>query len=91
MMKSYEMTHEVERAAGDAVNSPEHYTQGRFETIDIIEDAVKGADPFEAVCQANIIKYITRYRHKNGVEDVKKAIWYANKLVETLEGVDADD
>lgn len=70
----------------DAVNHPSHYTQGRFEVIDIIEDAVQGADPFEAVCLANVIKYTTRYRHKNGVEDLKKAQWYLAKLTTILEG-----
>lgn len=69
----------------DAVNSPNHYTQGRFEVIDVIEDAVVGADPFEAVCQANIIKYTLRYRHKNGVEDLKKARWYLDKLISVKE------
>ena len=64
----------------DAVNPP-HYKQGRTEVIDIIEDAVVGADPFEAVCQANVLKYTLRYRHKNGVEDLKKAVWYAEKLI----------
>lgn len=77
--------YEIHRKAGeeveqDAVN-PQHYKQGRTEVIDIIEDAVVGADPFEAVCQANVLKYTLRYRHKNGVEDLKKAVWYAEKLI----------
>lgn len=71
--------------ANDNVHSPQHYTAGSVEVIEIIDDAVQGADPFEAVCQANIIKYILRYRHKNGAEDVKKAIWYAERLVAELE------
>lgn len=84
--------YEIHRKAGeedspktsvDAVN-PQHYKQGRTEVIDIIEDAVTGADPFEAVCQANVLKYTLRYRHKNGVEDLKKAVWYAEKLIEHL-------
>lgn len=75
---------EVDRiVATDAVN-PQHYKQGRTEVIDIIEDAVAGAEPFEAVCQANVLKYALRYRHKNGVEDLKKAVWYAEKLIEHL-------
>ena len=68
----------------DAVN-PQHYKQGRVEVIDIIEDAVRGADPFEAVCQANILKYTLRYRAKNGVEDLRKSVWYANRLIEYLD------
>lgn len=92
----YDYEYEIHRKAGeedapkglyidylekqDAVN-PQHYKQGRTEVIDIIEDAVVGADPFEAVCQANVLKYTLRYRHKNGVEDLKKAVWYAEKLI----------
>lgn len=88
----YDYEYEIHRKAGeedapktssDAVN-PQHYKQGRTEVIDIIEDAVEGADPFEAVCQANVLKYTLRYRHKNGVEDLKKAVWYAEKLIEHL-------
>lgn len=74
----------------DAVN-PQHYKQGRVEVIDIIEDAVEGADPFEAVCQANVLKYALRYRHKNGVEDLKKAVWYAEKLIAYLDAKSTQD
>lgn len=70
----------VPKTSADAIN-PQHYKQGRTEVIDIIEDAVVGADPFEAVCQANVLKYTLRYRHKNGVEDLKKAVWYAERLI----------
>lgn len=82
----FELLEEESPQQNDAVNHPSHYTQGRFEVIDIIEDAVQGADPFEAVCLANVIKYTTRYRHKNGVEDLKKAQWYLAKLITILEG-----
>lgn len=68
----------------DAVN-PQHYKQGRIEVIDVIEDAVAGADAFEAVCQANVLKYMLRYRHKNGVVDIKKAVWYMERLVTYLD------
>lgn len=82
----FELFEEESPQQNDTVNHPSHYTQGRFEVIDIIEDAVQGADPFEAVCLANVIKYTTRYRHKNGVEDLKKAQWYLAKLITILEG-----
>ena len=68
----------------DEVNKPKHYNQGKYEVIDIIEDVTKDMIGIEAVCVANIIKYIARYRNKNGVTDVNKAIWYANKLVDVL-------
>lgn len=66
----------------DNVNHPAHYTAGKIETIDVIEDTV--AD-FESVLQGNILKYVIRYRHKNGLEDLKKAQWYLNRLIAKLE------
>ena len=73
-----------EKSALDAVN-PSHYKQGRVEVIDIIEDAVRGADPFEAVLQGNVLKYSLRYRYKNGVEDLRKSVWYTEKLIAYLD------
>lgn len=69
----------------DNVNSPSHYTQAGIECIDAITAAVSGKSGIEAVCVANVIKYLWRYELKNGVEDVKKAQWYLNRLVSELE------
>lgn len=68
----------------DNVNSPSHYTQAGTECIDAITAAVSGKSGIEAVCVANVIKYLWRYELKNGVEDVKKAQWYLNRLVSEL-------
>ena len=68
--------------AGDNVDSPQHYTAGNVEVIDIIRQAVDGATGFEAVCLANCVKYLMRYRHKNGVEDLFKAQKYLQWLIE---------
>lgn len=70
----------------DNVNSPSHYTQAGIECIDAITAAVSGKTGIEAVCVANVIKYLWRYELKNGLEDVKKAQWYLNRLVSGLEG-----
>ena len=68
----------------DMVNHPPHYNQKGIECIDAIEAATdKG---FEYYLQGNIIKYLWRYRYKNGVEDLKKAQWYLNKLVRIRNG-----
>ena len=67
----------------DNVNHPSHYTQGRFEVIDVIEDNLD-SDGFEGYCVGNILKYVMRYRHKNGVEDLKKARWYLERLIERI-------
>ena len=69
----------------DVVNHPSHYTKGRIECIDAIDSATTGKSGIEAVCVANIIKYLFRYEEKNGLEDVKKAQWYLNKLISELE------
>lgn len=69
----------------DVVNHPSHYTKGRIECIDAIDSATTGKSGIEAVCVANIIKYLYRYEEKNGLEDVKKAKWYLNKLISELE------
>lgn len=69
----------------DNVNSPKHYNQGGVECIDAITAATTNKTGIEAVCTANIIKYLWRYEYKNGLEDVKKAQWYLNKLIGRLE------
>lgn len=69
----------------DVINHPSHYTKGRIECIDAIDSATTGKSGIEAVCVANIIKYLYRYEEKNGLEDVKKAKWYINKLISELE------
>ena len=64
----------------DKVNHPKHYTNGSVECIDAIASAVIGKSPLEAVCVANIVKYLWRYNAKNGLEDVLKAKWYLDRL-----------
>ena len=66
-------------AIDDPVNSPKHYTQGEMEVITAIEGL--GLDYH----QGNVLKYVSRYRYKNGVEDLKKAQWYLTKLINTKE------
>jgi hypothetical protein len=67
----------------DIVNNPPHYNQAGIECVDAIAAATD--DGFEYYLQGNIIKYLWRYRYKNGIEDLEKAQWYLNKLIETLE------
>lgn len=70
----------------DMVNHPAHYTQGGIECIDAIKAAVTGLTGIEAVCTGNIIRYIWRWKFKNGLEDLKKCRWYIDKLIEEVEG-----
>jgi hypothetical protein len=69
----------------DSVNKPKHYNQGKVEAIDAIESATIGKTGIQAVCTANVIKYLWRFEDKGGFEDIKKAQWYLNKLIETYE------
>ena len=67
----------------DNVNSPVHYNQAGIECIDAIEAALD--EGFEYYLQGNVMKYLWRYRYKNGAEDLKKAEWYNRKLIELKE------
>jgi hypothetical protein len=72
----------------DTVNSPPHYTQGTIEAIDYLNDNM----PFEAFLgglEWNVKKYLHRWRYKGSpVNDLKKARWYLDKLIQTLEPID---
>lgn len=69
----------------DMVNHPQHYTSGGIECIDALKSATVGLEGIEAVCTANAIKYLWRWKHKNGTEDLKKSIWYIERLLMELE------
>ena len=74
----------VKKVVKDNVNHPSHYTQGAIECIDAIKEATKGLFGIEAVCTGNIIKYVWRWKFKNGVEDLRKARWYLDRLIEEV-------
>ena len=69
----------------DNVNHPDHYKSGNLETIQVIEEFVKDLKGIEASDTANILKYACRWKRKNGVEDLKKLVWYANHLINYIE------
>ena len=69
----------------DNVNCPKHYCKGGVESIEFVKAAVSNLSGFEAVCVANIIKYMWRYKEKNGLEDVMKAAKYLEWLQEEVE------
>lgn len=66
----------------DKINNPAHYTAGGIETLDYIKAKVKDYPSYVA---GNILKYVSRYEHKNGIEDLKKAQFYLNDLIEWME------
>ena len=73
----------------DMVNHPPHYNKNEIETIDAIESAT--GEGFEHYLQGNIIKYLWRYRYKNGSEDLKKAQWYLDKLIGIVDRKEEND
>lgn len=64
--------------------NPEHYNYGDIECIDCIEASLS-SDEFEGFLHGNVFKYIWRYKHKGGIEDLKKAEWYLSKLINLYE------
>lgn len=71
----------------DNVNHPQHYIRGGIETIDVIKAFTSNLVGMEAVCTANALKYLCRWKEKNGVEDLKKAEWYLKRLISEVEAV----
>ena len=72
---------------GDPVNHPEHYTAGKVEVIEILEQAVQDApDPISGGLLWQTLKYLLRLWYKNNMlQDAKKARWYLNRLIDRLE------
>lgn len=80
---------QASEAQDDTVSHPNHYTTGGIETLDFIK-AKLTPEGFEGFLVGNILKYISRYRHKNGVEDLKKARYYLELLIKKLEAQKGD-
>lgn len=69
----------------DMVNHPPHYTRGGIECIDALEAATTGLTGIEAVCTANAIKYLWRWKSKGGKQDLEKARWYIDRMISKIE------
>jgi hypothetical protein len=73
----------------DMVNHPPHYNKDGIECIQAIRAAT--GEGFEYYLQGNIMKYLWRYRYKaNARQDLEKASWYLDRLIEEVEDVDGD-
>ena len=70
----------------DNVNNPSHYNQAGIECLDAIAAATDNG--YEYYLQGKIIKYLWRYRFKKGIEDLKKAQFYLDRLIKAKEGQD---
>ena len=69
--------------------SPNHYQVGGMQLLDIWK-AKLSAEEFKGLCKGNILKYVIRAKHKNGLEDLKKARVYLDWLIEAEEKEDAN-
>ena len=70
----------------DMVNHPNHYmSKTGLETIDVIEAFTFDLKGIEATDTGNILKYMCRWKNKNGLQDLKKAQWYLNHLINYVE------
>lgn len=62
---------------------PKHYAYSKYECINVLKD-ILGEEGFKEFCRGNVFKYLWRYNYKNGKEDLLKAKYYLEKLVEVL-------
>nr|DAJ97366.1 MAG TPA: nucelotide kinase [Herelleviridae sp.] len=71
----------------EMVNHPDHYqSKLGIEVIDAIDAFTEGLEGIEAFDTGNIIKYICRWKQKNGIEDLEKVKWYTQHLIDHLKG-----
>jgi hypothetical protein len=70
------------------VSHPDHYQSPTgLETIDVIEAFTADLVGIEATDTGNVIKYMCRWKHKNGLQDLKKAKWYLEHLIRYIERI----
>lgn len=80
----------VSYVSHDMVYRPDHYqSKSGLETIDVIEAFCDNLTGIEAFCTGNAIKYLCRWNKKNGIEDLRKAEWYLQRLIRHMELVEA--
>lgn len=84
-MKMGKLVEYREESYPDPVNHPAHYETGKFECIEVMEE-VFGTEAVKDFCICNAFKYLWRHKHKNGLEDLKKAVWYLNKVIGLEDG-----
>ena len=80
------------RRTDPMVEHPSHYiSETGLETIDVIEAFTFDLKGIEATDTGNIIKYICRWKQKNGLQDLKKAMWYLNHLINHVEKIEKEN
>ena len=76
----------MENKKFDIVENPSHYFKGGMWCEKAIQAITSNLTGFEAVCVANIVKYLWRYKTKNGLEDIRKARKYTDMLINYILG-----
>ena len=74
----------MQTSSSDLVNKPSHYNQAGIECIEAIRAAL-GPEGFSYYCQGNSMKYLWRFRYKNGVQDLQKCRVYLDCLIEEMD------
>lgn len=70
----------------DVINHPAHYkTKSGLEAIQVIEAFTEDLSWYEATHTGQVLKYMCRWKKKNGIEDLKKARFYLDRLITLLE------
>lgn len=85
--RNFEVDYKKDETTTDSINHSNHYNQGKYECIDVMLD-VFGEDV--NFCIGNAFKYLWRHGQKNGIEDIKKAVWYLQKYIELKENENED-
>ena len=87
-----EEINDKEEITDKIVNHPNHYiSETGMEVIDVIESFTFNLKGIEATDTGNIIKYICRWKEKNGVQDLKKAMWYLTHLIKHVEHLETEN
>ena len=74
------------------VSHPGHYqSETGLEVIDVIEAFTSELKGIEATDTGNVIKYICRWKHKNGPQDLEKAMWYLQHLIDHVRKVEKEN
>ena len=66
----------------DPVEKPEHYNKGNIEDIEYIKQQL--SDNFEDYCYGAVLKYLHRFRYKDGEQDLRKAKWYLEQMIKNM-------
>lgn len=76
----------------DMINHPPHYiSETGLESIDVIDAFTFDLVGKEATHTGKVLKYVMRWKHKDGLKDLKKAQWYLNRLIDHIENIEKEN